>query len=69
MDAIADLTRSNCEDAIVCFKKHLLSNSHVEAVEAVVKLPKTTKDVGEQLSRAHRVEEHAGKGHAAADFV
>ena len=32
----------------------------MEAVEAVVKLPKTARDIGEQLSRAHRVEkEHA----------
>lgn len=32
----------------------------MEAVEAVVKLPKTGRDIGEQLSRAHSVEkEHA----------
>ena len=42
------------EDATVAFKKHLHSMSHNEAVEVVVTLPKTTKDVGEQLSRAFR---------------
>ncbi len=51
---------SNWKDATVSFKRHLQCKCHIEAVEAVVTLPKTTKDVGEQLSRAHRQEkEHA----------
>ena len=32
------------------------SNTHREAVEAVVTLPQTTQDIGEQLSRAHQEE-------------
>ena len=32
------------------------SKSHAEAVEVVATLPNSTKDVGEQLSRAHRAE-------------
>ena len=45
----------------MCFKKHLQSKSHAEAVEAVVKLPKTTNNVGEQLSRAHRVDKEQAR--------
>ena len=40
----------------VAFKKHDHSKAHHEAVEAVITLPKTTKDVGELLDRAHRAE-------------
>jgi len=35
--------------------------SHCEAVEAVVTLPKTTADVGELLSRAHRAEKEQAR--------
>ena len=48
------------KDASRAFRKHEQSKIHREAVEAVVTLPNTTKDVGESLSRAHRLEkEHA----------
>ena len=52
---------SNWKDTTVAFKKHLQSKSHIEAVEVVVTLPKTTKDVGEQLSRAHRAEKEQAR--------
>ena len=45
---------SNWKDATVAFRKHGQSKCHSEAVEVVVTLPKVTKDVGEQLSTAHR---------------
>ena len=51
----------NWKDATVNFKKHLQSKSHREAVDAVVKLPKTTRDVAEQLSRAHRAEKEQAR--------
>ena len=46
----------NWKDATVAFSKHLQSKSHIEAVEAVITLPKQTKDVGAQLSIAHKAE-------------
>ena len=49
----------NWKDATVAFSKHLQSKSHIEAVEAVNTLPKQTKDVGAQLSIAHKAEEEA----------
>ena len=49
------------EDATVAFNKHLQSKSHNEAVEVAVTLPKTTKDVGEQLSRAHRADKEQAR--------
>ena len=36
--------------------QHLQSKSHIEAVETIVILPKATKDVGVQLSSAHKAE-------------
>ena len=36
--------------------KHQDSKTHCEAIEAVITLPKTTADVGELLSKAHREE-------------
>lgn len=38
-----------------------MCKSHCEAVEAVVTLPKTTADVGELLSRAHRAEKEQAR--------
>ena len=49
------------EDPIASFKKHLHSKCHAEAVEAVLILPKTRKDVGEQLSRAHQAEKEQAR--------
>ena len=36
--------------------KHQDSKTHCEAIEAVITLPKTTADVGELVSKAHREE-------------
>ena len=52
---------SNWKGATVGFKKHVQSKCHAEAVEVVVTLPKTTKDIGEQLSRAHRLEKEQAR--------
>ena len=42
------------------FRKHEESKVHLAAVEVIVTLPTTTKDIGESLSLAHRLEkEHA----------
>ena len=47
---------SNWKDATLCFKRHETSACHRQAVEIVITLPKTTRDVGEQLSREHAVQ-------------
>ena len=47
---------SNWKDGTVCFKKHALSKSYLEAVEKVITLLQTTQDVGEQLNKAHMLE-------------
>ena len=56
---------SGWKDATAAFKKHHQSPSvpkaHNKAVEAMITLPKTTKDVGELLGRAHRVEKVQAK--------
>ena len=52
---------SNWKDATGAFKKHLRSNCHVEAVEAVLVLPKTTPDVGEMLSVGHKYQKEQSK--------
>ena len=41
------------KDACAAFRKHEVSESHRAAMEAVVVLPLTTRDVGETLSRRH----------------
>ena len=41
---------SNWKDATSSFKKHQASKAHGEPVQAVITLPKTTKNVGELLS-------------------
>ena len=51
----------NWKDATVAFSKHLQSKSHIEAVEAVITLPKQTKDVGAQLSIAHKAEKEEAR--------
>ena len=40
----------------MAFRKHQESKAHREAVEVIVTLPSTTKDVGELLSNAHKAE-------------
>ena len=44
---------SNWKDATVAFHAHEKSLRHKEAVEMVLTLPATTRDVGELLSSAH----------------
>ena len=51
----------NWKDATTAFKKHAQSGCHIEAVEAVVTLPKTTKDVGEQLNEASKSEKEQAR--------
>ena len=51
----------NWKDATVAFGKHLQSKSHIEAVEAIITLPKQTKDVGVQLSFAHKAEKEEAR--------
>lgn len=45
----------------MAFRKHQDSRTHREAIEAVITLPKTTSDVGELLSTAHREEKVAAR--------
>lgn len=52
---------SNWKDV---FKKHFQSKCHAEAVEAVVTVPRTTRNVRELLSTAHRAEKEPAK-----DFI
>lgn len=40
----------------MAFRKHQESKTHWEAVETIIILPKTTYDMGEQLSKAHKAE-------------
>ena len=56
--ASAFVTKGFCgwKDATVAFKKHHQYKAHSEAVQVMVTLPKTTKDVGELLDRAHKTE-------------
>ena len=52
------MTKGFCgwKDATVAFKRHYQSKAHSEAVEVMVTLPKSTKDVGELLDKAHKKE-------------
>ena len=52
---------SNWKDATTSFKKHLLSKSHAEAIQVVVTLPNSKRDVGGQLSRTHRAEKEQAR--------
>ena len=46
---------SNWKDATVAFKKHQLSACH-SAVDVMITIPATTRDIGEQLSQIHSQE-------------
>ena len=46
----------NWKDATLKFRAHESSNTHKEAILKIVTLPKTTKDVGESLSSAVKLE-------------
>lgn len=47
---------SNWKDATGSFRKHDSCNCHKEAVEKMITLPATTKDIGETLSELHASE-------------
>ena len=51
----------NWKVATVAFGKHIQSKSHIEAVEAIITLPKQTKDVGVQLSFARKAEKEEAR--------
>ena len=46
----------NWKDASVCFKKHKQSSCHKEAVEMMISIPASTRDVGEMLSSQLAIE-------------
>ena len=52
---------SNWKDATIILKKHANSACHCEAVEIVITLPATAKDVGELLSKAHQQEKQQNR--------
>ena len=52
---------SNWKDATVSFKKHEQSSCHREAVEVMVSLPVTTRDIGEMLSQQHAKEKEGNR--------
>ena len=43
----------NWKDATIGFENHEKSTTHKKAVETVITLPRTTRDVGELISSAH----------------
>ena len=49
---------SNWKDATIAFTGHEKSSTHKIAVEMVITLPKTTRDVGELISSVHAAEKH-----------
>ncbi len=51
----------NWKDATRTFKKHKESKTHLEAVEAMITLPKSTPDVGELLSSIHKNEKEEAR--------
>eukprot|EP00731_Ephydatia_muelleri_P008502 Em0004g840a len=44
---------SNWKDATVAFARHEQTTTHKKAVEVLVTIPETTRDIGEMLSTAH----------------
>ena len=48
---------NNWKDATVGFASHEKSVTHRRAVEAVITIPQTTRNVGEMLSSAHAEEQ------------
>ena len=51
----------NWKDAIHSFKKHEKSVCHREAVEVMITLPATTRDIGEQLSHQHAIQKEKNR--------
>jgi len=52
---------SNWKDATRVLKNHVLSHCHREAIETVITLPATTKDISEQLSQQHAKEKQLNR--------
>ena len=52
---------SNWKDATVAFGSHEKSTTHKRAVEGIITLPQTTRDVGELLSSAHAAEKRSNR--------
>ena len=50
------------KDACCGFRKHEVSESHHSAVQAVVLLPLTTREIGEALSERHSKEKAENRG-------
>ena len=51
----------NWKNATALFQKHEQSACHREAVDVVLTLPATTKDIGEQLSQQHAKEKESNQ--------
>ena len=49
---------NNWKDATVTFGSHEKSATHKRAVEGVITIPQTMRDVGDLLSTAHAAEKH-----------
>jgi len=45
----------------VSFKKYQSSSTHCEAVESVVTLPRTTRDIGELTSSSHKRDKESAR--------
>ena len=54
--AFVSLGFSNWKDGIAAFESHEKSTTHKRAVEGVITLPKTTRDIGKLTSSAHAAE-------------
>ena len=49
------------KNATAMFKKHEVSGCHCEAVDVVITLPRTTRDIGKQLSLQHAREKESNR--------
>ena len=47
---------TNWEDATCAFKRHNASDVHKATIEAIVTIPKTTKDIGAPLPEGYKQE-------------
>ena len=52
---------TNWKNATAMFKKHEVSGCHREAVDVVIAIPSTTRDIGEQLSLQHAKEKESNR--------
>lgn len=61
--SLLQVTRGFCnwKDAIHSFRKHEKSVCHHEAVEVMITLPATTRDIGEQLSHQHAIQKEKNR--------